>query len=106
MRVQFGRWNFDGSPEDPDNVRKIVHLLSRYAPDGVTVETTAPLTLLFGAFHTTNESKRERQPLACPNGSRIMWDGRLDNREECGSQLTLNIKELTDLEIVSEAWER
>ena len=33
MSVQFGRWNFDGKPVDPDYLEKVKPVLAPYGPD-------------------------------------------------------------------------
>src|ERR1700723_1482067 len=104
MSVQFGRWNLDGAPADRDEIQKAGELLSPYAPDGLTLETTGSSMLLFGAFHSTNESRREWQPFRSPDGDRIMWDGRLDNRTDCLGRLCTRTTQPTDLEIVAAAY--
>jgi len=43
--------------------------------------------ILYRAFHTTKESRRESQPHVSPSGAVITWDGRLDNRAELISGL-------------------
>src|SRR5258708_19186155 len=58
-------------------------------------------------FHTTKESRNERQPFCSRTGHVILWDGRLDNRDEL---LPLVSKEIaddqSDVAIVSAAFER
>jgi asparagine synthase (glutamine-hydrolysing) len=105
MSVQFGKWNFEGPPADCADATRAEEFLSPYAPDGMTVLNDGPLTLLFGAFHTTGESRRECQPYISPNDNIFMWDGRLDNRADCLSQLRMANAEVTDVEIVATAYE-
>ena len=33
MSVQFGRWNFEGQPPDPDYIEKVSATLAPYGPD-------------------------------------------------------------------------
>ena len=82
MSVQFGRWNFDGQPVDADYISKVSALLKPFAPDSLTICVKQAFALLFGAFCTTPESREERQPIESQAGLFLMWDGRLDNREE------------------------
>jgi asparagine synthase (glutamine-hydrolysing) len=106
MGVQFGKWSFDGAPAESGDVTRARQLLSPYAPDGMTAQNDGCLALLFGAFHTTSESRREYQPYVSRNGDSLMWDGRLDNRADCLSQLQIGTAKATDVEIVATTYER
>jgi asparagine synthase (glutamine-hydrolysing) len=107
MSVQFGKWNFDGKPADPKELDEIRPVLAPYGPDGEGLICKNNLAILYRAFHTTREARRERQPYVLPSGSILTWDGRLDNRDELvrwlGGQLPLDS---TDLEIVAACYER
>lgn len=112
MSVQFGRWNFDGKPVDPDYLKKASSLLVPYGPDdsgsgsGSGSWSRESIALLFRAFHTTEESRSEGQPHVSRWGEVLSWDGRLDNRAELirllGAPLSANS---SDVEIVSSAYE-
>src|SRR5579863_758631 len=106
MSVKFGRWTFDGWPIGPAYLEKVNALLAPYAPDGHTSHSAAGVSMLYHAFHTTKESRRETQPHVCGSGFVITWDGRLYNRAELirdlGDVLTASS---TDIEIVAAAYE-
>lgn len=104
--MQFGRSNFDGQSVDPQYVDKVNALLSPYGPDGCSSYSVPGTSILYLAFHTTRESRREKQPLLCASGAVITWDGRLDNRSELIGELAgvLNGSS-TDAEIVAAAYE-
>lgn len=107
MSVQYGRCNFDGRPVAAEDLDCARPLLSLYGPDkeGRFLKNNA--AILYRAFHTTRESRREVQPYSLPSGPVITWDGILDNREELCQQLDREIlPDLTDLEIVGAAYER
>ena len=106
MSAQFGRWNFDGKPVDRDYLEKVTPLLHPYGPDDQGSYSKADISILYRAFHTTKESRRETQPLATASGAILTWDGRLDNRAELIRQLrdTLRIS-ATDVEIVAAAYD-
>lgn len=107
MSVQFGRWSFDGEPPEPDYLEKAAGMLAPYGPDGGGAYSAPGIDILYRAFHTTKESRREQQPLATPSGSVITWDGRLDNREELVEALGGALSaESTDLEIVAAAHDK
>jgi asparagine synthase (glutamine-hydrolysing) len=58
-------------------------------------------------LHTTPESERERQPLEdAESGLVIVWDGRLDNREELLSQLAEPGEQVGDAALVLRAFKR
>jgi asparagine synthase (glutamine-hydrolysing) len=107
MSVQFGRWTFSGQPADQDHVARVNSLLAPYGPDDHGSYTEAGVTMLYYAFHATEESRRETQPHISRAGAVITWDGRLDNREEFllnqGNDLT---HRATDVEIVADLYDK
>jgi asparagine synthase (glutamine-hydrolysing) len=107
MSVQFGRWNLDRKPIDASYFEKTKAAISPYGPDGGHAYFGDHIGILYRAFHTTQESRREKQPHSLKSGAIITWDGRLDNRTELirdlGRVLTIDP---TDLEIVATAYDR
>ena len=101
MCVQFGRWNFDGVPVSASYCEAVKALLAPYAPDGITEESSKSCVLLFGAFHTTEESAKQSQPFATQSGDWVMFDGRLDNPKDCARLAGLNHFTATDLDIAA-----
>jgi asparagine synthase (glutamine-hydrolysing) len=107
MSVQFGRWNFDGRPVDPEYLEKAGDMLAPYGPDGEYVYIKDSVGILFYPFHTTKESKREVQPCLLPSGAVLTWDGRLDNRADLIGELKDSLtSSATDAEIVATAYEK
>jgi asparagine synthase (glutamine-hydrolysing) len=106
MSVQFGRWNWDGKPVDPTYLAKVKPILAPYGPDDEGAYATTNLSILYRAFHTTKESRRETQPHITQSGAVITWDGRLDNRAELTRRLrdTLTIS-ASDVSIVAAAYD-
>jgi asparagine synthase (glutamine-hydrolysing) len=106
MSVQFGRWNFDGKPVDRDYLEKARASITPYGPDDASSYSTGNISILYHAFHTTKESRRETQPHVTASGAILTWDGRLDNRADLIRQLrdVLTIAS-TDVEIVAAAYE-
>ncbi len=106
MSVQFGRWNFEGQPPAPDYIEKVSATLAPYGPDSNESYSKGGVRILYRAFHTTKESRREKQPHISSSGAVITWDGRLDNRAELISELrdSLTISS-TDVAIVEAAYE-
>jgi asparagine synthase (glutamine-hydrolysing) len=105
VSVQFGRWNIDGQPADPDYLAKAGETLAPYGPDGGDAYIKDNVGILYRAFHTNKESRKESQPLVTPSGGVLCWDGRLDNREELLRELRGAVPaDSTDLAIVSAAY--
>jgi len=107
MSVQFGRWNFEGQPPAPDYIEKVSATLAPYGPDSNESYSKGGVRILYRAFHTTKESRREKQPHISCSGAVITWDGRLDNRAELINEfrdsLTVNS---TDVAIVAASYEK
>src|SRR5208282_748075 len=106
MSVQFGIWNFEGQPPAPDYIEKVSATLAPYGPDSNESYSNDGLSILYRAFHTTKESRREKQPHISFSEAVITWGGQLDNRAELISELrdsaTVNS---TDVDIVAAAYE-
>jgi asparagine synthase (glutamine-hydrolysing) len=107
MSVQFGRWNFEGQPPAPDYIGKVSATLAPYGPDSNESYSENGVRILYCAFHTTKESRREKQPCISSSGAVITWDGRLDNRADLISELrdSLTVNS-TDVAIVAAAYEK
>lgn len=107
MSAQAGIWNFDGSPAPAELLAKLSDAITQYGPDGESTYFDGPVGMLYRPFHTTVESRLERQPRVSPRGLVITWDGRLDNREELIPQLYNELMgEPTDVATVMAAYER
>jgi asparagine synthase (glutamine-hydrolysing) len=107
MSVQFGKWNLEGQPHSTDYIEKVCAALAPYGPDSNESYSMGGIRILYRAFHTTNESRREKQPHISPSGIVITWDGRLDNRadliRELRDSVTVNS---TDVAITAAAFEK
>src|SRR5260370_29839658 len=107
MSVQFGRWNFEGQPPAPDYIEKVSATLAPYGPDSNEAHSKGGVKILYRAFHTTKESRREKQPHISPSGTVITWDGRLDNRAELINEFRDFLTTAsTDVAIVAAAYEK
>ena len=107
MSVQFGRWNFEGQPPAPDYLDKVSAILGPYGPDSNESYSKGGVGILYRAFHTTKESRREKQPHISSSGAVITWDGRLDNRTELISEVGDSLTNgSTDIAIVAAAYEK
>jgi hypothetical protein len=61
MSVEFGRWNFEGPPPTRDYIEKVRATLAPYGPDSNESYSNGGIQVLYDAFHTTKESRREKQ---------------------------------------------
>jgi len=107
VSVQAGVWNCDGAPIDSEFLKGLSKSLERHGPDGECLNTYGSVALLYRPFHTTPESRRERQPHLSRRGCLITWDGRVDNREELISELGADVESnATDIAIVGASFDR
>lgn len=106
MSVQAGIWNFDGRPVDQEFLVRVSRGLAKYGPDAETVFIDGPIGILYRSFHTTFESRVERQPHTSHRGHVITWDGRLDNRHELVLELLHELRDdRSDVAIVAAAFD-
>lgn len=107
MSTQAGIWNFDGRPVDRKLISDFSSLLQHQAPDGENTHIDGSIVLLFRPFHTTAESRREKQPYVSRRGFVLTWDGRLDNRRELIADLRDDLEKVpTDAAIVAAGFDR
>jgi len=107
MSVQAGIWNFDGKPVGPKQIEDISEFLKQQGPDGESRYVDRFVALLYRPFHTTAESRREKQPYFSRRGFILTWDGRLDNRQTLIADLRSDLEvNPTDVAIVSAAFDR
>jgi len=107
MSVQAGIWNFDGRPVDRQLLENLSDSLRQQGPDGETRYVGGSVALLYRPFHTTEESRREKQPYFSRRGFVLTWDGRLDNREELSAEFRSYLDaDPTDVGIVAAAFDR
>jgi asparagine synthase (glutamine-hydrolysing) len=107
MSVQAGILRFDGGPISCDSLTRLAKTVAEYGPDSETTHCDGPLGLLYRALHTTAESTEERQPVVSNRGNVLVWDGRLDNREELALQLSDRLgPDKTDAGIVAAAFDQ
>ena len=107
MSVQAGVWNFDGKPVDRKLIEDLSDSLKQKGPDGESRFVHGSVALLHRPFHTTAESRQEKQPYTSRQGFILTWDGRLDNRELLIADLRSDLDAIpTDLEIFAAAFDR
>ncbi len=107
MSVQAGIWNLDGRPVDRKLLEGLSESLRQQGPDGESCYVDGSVALLYRPFHTTAESRREKQPCVSRRGFVLTWDGRLDNREVLVSELRSELESSpTDVAIFAAAFDR
>jgi asparagine synthase (glutamine-hydrolysing) len=107
MSVQAGIWNFDGRPVDQKLLADISESLKHQGPDGESLYFDRSFSLLYRPFHTTAESRWEKQPYFSHRGFILTWDGRLDNRDELILELRSDLEaKPTDVAVVAAAFDR
>src|SRR5580692_3164246 len=107
MSVQAGVWNFDGKPVDRRLLTQFTESLKNQGPDGESCYVAGSTALLYRPFHTTLESRREKQPHRSGRGFVITWDGRLDNGHDLIAELGLQRETSpTDVAVVAAAFDR
>ena len=107
MSVQAGIWNFDGRPVDRKLIEHLSESLKQQGPDGDSHYVNGSVALLYRPFHTTAESRREKQPYISQSGFVLTWDGRLDNRQTLIADLRSDLEaNPTDVAIVAAAFDR
>ncbi|MFZ0662839.1 MAG: asparagine synthase-related protein [Acidobacteriaceae bacterium] len=73
----------DGRPAEVADLRRMTSAVEHRGVDGITYWNAGPVAFAHLQFCTTPESLEERQPLVSPGGEAcLVWNGRLDNREE------------------------
>jgi asparagine synthase (glutamine-hydrolysing) len=106
LSVEFGLWNFQQNTLDPVLVQRVRKMLSAYGCDGEFEYTDNEIALLHLPFHMTPESESEKQPFLTDSGKILLWDGRLDNRQELIESLRETLRDdHSDAAIVAAALE-
>jgi asparagine synthase (glutamine-hydrolysing) len=98
----------DPQPVSKELLGTLGNRLDAFGGDGASEIVVANLGMTYRAFHTTRESRVETQPLLTPEDHLLVWNGRLDNREELQRQLRHDLRNsagtITDPEIVLAAY--
>ena len=107
MSVQSGIVSFQERPLEMALIDKLRSSLEEFIVDGEGTHQGFCLQMLYLPFNTTPDATLDRQPYYSSMGHIIMWDGRLDNREELLSQLHMSRgHEPSDVAIAAAAFER
>ena len=110
MSAIAGILNLDGKPSSPDLLRSMTDTARHRGPDGEGVWSDGPVGIGAQMHWTTPEARFERQPTVSADGAlAIVWDGRLDNREELVGTLSRRSgvdARSTDVDLVLAAYRR
>ena len=99
-----GVYLLDGSPVDPDRLKRMNDRLSHRGPDGSGLWCEGSVGLGHQMLWTTPESLHEKLPLEA-DGLVITADARVDNREELLPELGLR-EEVSDSEVILETYRK
>ena len=80
--------NLDGHPVDKELLARLSAPLAHRGPDGEGRWVAGPVGLACQLLRVTPEAAHETQPVSHASGAVLVFDGRLDNREELLAQLT------------------
>lgn len=101
--------HFDGRPVEPGEIERVTEAMRARGPDAINHWHQGNVVLGHCMLRTTHESLNETQPLVSDDGQLILvFDGRLDNREEITQALQqqrIEPRSLTDAELVLGAYQ-
>lgn len=104
MSTQYGHWNFAGEVMHRSELQAVADVLGPYAPDHTSVHADNGVNLVYRAFVVTEDCNGEQVHRA-HDGSLLMFDGRLDNRQELIIELGQGLSaDSTDGQIVTQAY--
>jgi len=102
-----GVYNFEARQVDAAQLLVLGSALVERGPDGGNAIIDGPVAMIYSAFHTNAESRRERQPMLARSGHLLCWDGRLDNRDELLPLLEREVRgDRTDVALVFAAYQK
>ena len=106
MSTHAGVFHFNGA-RSTEGESAVTARLRPWAPDGVSVFQERGLLIAHGALHVWCGDRSSMQPVRTASGLVLVWDGRLDNREELQMRLGLPLGDTTsDGEIAAAMVER
>lgn len=83
-----GVWNLDGRPAERTVVAALASSIAHRGPDAFGLWIAGPVGLACHLLRVTPESAAETQPVTNGSASVLVFDGRLDNREELLDAIT------------------
>src|SRR3954471_15706918 len=82
-----GIWNLDDKPLSPQLLTRVAASLQHRGPDGTSSWHKGSLGVSTNLLRVTSESANEVQPVLHSSGCVLVFDGRIDNRDELIEQL-------------------
>lgn len=102
-----GIFRLDGAPVSQEVLGRMTDAMKHRGPDGSACWAEGNLGFGHTLFCTTPESLNERQPLVDDAaGLALVWDGRIDNREELFGALDSRPADVTDSQLALRAYEK
>ena len=86
--------NLDGSPVAPAEVERMANVLRPYGPDRQKTLVRGNVAFVFCLHQLTPEDLFEQQPLVFANRFVMLFDGRIDNRQELSEILNIAASDL------------
>ena len=83
----LGIWNVDGEPVSRELLQQMSSRMAHRGPDGENLWIEGEIGLAVQLMKVTPESHAESQPVSHPSGLKLLFDGRLDNRDELLAKL-------------------
>ncbi len=100
----------DGQPVQRSDIERVACALSMYGPEKQSVRLMGPVAFAYTHFTNTPEARGQQQPVSGGEGCHTMvFDGRLDNRDELGAALGIYaaaLRMLSDASLAMRCWER
>lgn len=100
----------DGRPVAREGIEKVARSLRAYGPHRQLVRPMGSVAFAFTHFINTPEAYYDQQPISGAGGRyTLMFDGRLDNREDLAAKLnisTSDLLEMPDSVIAMRSWEK
>ncbi len=100
----------DGRPVPPADIERMARALTMYGPERQTVHLAGHVAFAYTHFTNTPEARGARQPVIGAGGRYTMvFDGRLDNREDLGRALGIapdDLRLLSDGDLAMTCWQR
>lgn len=93
----IGMWHLDGRPVENGTLTRLSRTLAHRGPDAEGLWVQGSVGLASRLFRVAPESSTEIQPLVHSSGAVVVFDGRLDNREE----LLKDLKSCSDISTAS-----
>ncbi|WP_035351581.1 asparagine synthase-related protein [Edaphobacter aggregans] len=106
MSIIFGVRKHEGEVVEEGQLRKLARTTDRWAPDGTFARARGRIGMGFQPCHTHHRSNMESQPAVDELGNMVTLDGRIDNRSDLCSLLSIEDVDIADARIVLAAFRR